>query len=236
MNAVRRTEKWERDFVLALRSRNVTGADIGSALTEVQSHCAETGQSPAEAFGPPLAYAASLALPDLEPRQTRTLATVALTVLGVLGLWVLPPAAGAWLRGESYAVSRGSLLGAAVIAGVIVAIPLLFGWIMRRPLLGFAVLFAGFLGAVLPSALWRATAGTVDPLWPSLVGALAVAGAAYGLVRLNGATLDDRLVDPVTGEKQPVPRGLAVLSRYYAIGFPIVAVLLTLLSWTAPGR
>lgn len=135
MNATRGTEKWECDFVLALRVRDVPGEAIGAALAEVQAHCADTGQTPAEVFGPPLAYAVSLALPENAPRRARTLGTTALTLLGVLGLWVLPPAAGAWLRGESYAVSHGSLVGAAVLAVVVavVAAPMALGWLSRLP-------------------------------------------------------------------------------------------------------
>ncbi|MBK6888023.1 MAG: hypothetical protein IPH03_17270 [Tetrasphaera sp.] len=238
MNATRGTEKWECDFVLALRVRDVPGEAIGAALAEVQAHCADTGQTPAEVFGPPLAYAVSLALPENAPRRARTLGTTALTLLGVLGLWVLPPAAGAWLRGESYAVSHGSLVGAAVLAVVVavVAAPMALGWLSRRPGLAFAGLVVGFLGAVLPSALWRSTAATMSPVWPAVVGALAVAGAAYGLIRTNAAALDDRLVDPVTRQAQAVPRWLDAMTRYYALGFPAVAILLTILAWRAPTR
>lgn len=53
-------KKWEQQFVLALRSREVSGTAVGAALAEVESHCADTGQTAQEAFGPPLAYAASL--------------------------------------------------------------------------------------------------------------------------------------------------------------------------------
>ena len=56
------TINWESDFVLRLRMSNVSGRDIGDALQQVRAHCAESGQTPREAFGDPLAYADSLPL------------------------------------------------------------------------------------------------------------------------------------------------------------------------------
>lgn len=52
---------YREQLLLALRLRDVPGARIGEALAEVESHVAETGEDPAEAFGPPAQYADSLA-------------------------------------------------------------------------------------------------------------------------------------------------------------------------------
>lgn len=48
-------------LVLALRLRDVPGVRIGEALAEVDSHVAETGEGPHDAFGDPVAYADRLA-------------------------------------------------------------------------------------------------------------------------------------------------------------------------------
>ncbi|WP_448641673.1 hypothetical protein [Geodermatophilus sp. URMC 63] len=52
---------WCDDLLLALRLREVPGARIGEVLAEVHSHVAETGEAPAEAFGPAEDYADRIA-------------------------------------------------------------------------------------------------------------------------------------------------------------------------------
>jgi hypothetical protein len=54
-------QSWCDDLVLALRVRDVPGARIGEVLAEVQSHLAETGEHPREAFGTPKEYADKVA-------------------------------------------------------------------------------------------------------------------------------------------------------------------------------
>ncbi|MGY1841430.1 MULTISPECIES: hypothetical protein [unclassified Modestobacter] len=50
-------QSWRDDLLLRLRMRDVPGARIGEVLAEVQSHVAETGEHPREAFGPAREYA-----------------------------------------------------------------------------------------------------------------------------------------------------------------------------------
>jgi len=52
---------WCDDLLLCLRAREVPGARIGEVLAEVQSHVAETGEAPQEAFGSPRDYADQVA-------------------------------------------------------------------------------------------------------------------------------------------------------------------------------
>jgi hypothetical protein len=54
------TRSYRQDLLMALRMRDVPGARIAEALAEVDSHVAETGEDPVEAFGPPKAYADQL--------------------------------------------------------------------------------------------------------------------------------------------------------------------------------
>jgi hypothetical protein len=54
-------QSWCDDLVLALRLRDVPGARIGEVLAEVQSHLAETGEDPRQAFGTPKDYARDVA-------------------------------------------------------------------------------------------------------------------------------------------------------------------------------
>jgi acyl-CoA synthetase (NDP forming) len=52
---------WCDDLLLALRLRDVPGTRIGEVIAEVQSHVAETGEDPRQAFGTPKEYAAEVA-------------------------------------------------------------------------------------------------------------------------------------------------------------------------------
>lgn len=50
-------QAWSDALLLRLRMREVPGARIGEVLAEVQSHVAETGEHPRDAFGPAREYA-----------------------------------------------------------------------------------------------------------------------------------------------------------------------------------
>ena len=52
---------YRRDLILALRMRDVPGDRIGEIVAEVESHLADTGEDPHDAFGPPKEYAAGFA-------------------------------------------------------------------------------------------------------------------------------------------------------------------------------
>jgi hypothetical protein len=54
-------QAWSDDVLLALRLRDVPGARIGEVLAEVQSHVAETGEDPRQAFGEADEYADQVA-------------------------------------------------------------------------------------------------------------------------------------------------------------------------------
>ena len=53
-------QRWAETFIVELRLVDVTGARIGEALSEVESHCGESGQGADQAFGDPVAYARTL--------------------------------------------------------------------------------------------------------------------------------------------------------------------------------
>ncbi|MCV2490146.1 hypothetical protein OF117_12305 [Geodermatophilus sp. YIM 151500] len=52
---------YRRDLILALRMREVPGDRIGEIVAEVESHVADTGEDPLDAFGPARDYAAGFA-------------------------------------------------------------------------------------------------------------------------------------------------------------------------------
>jgi hypothetical protein len=63
-------ESYRQALLAALRLRDVPGARIADALAEVDSHVAESGEDPEEAFGPPGEYAATVA-DALDPDRPR---------------------------------------------------------------------------------------------------------------------------------------------------------------------
>ncbi|MGO1385454.1 MAG: hypothetical protein ACTHU1_11800, partial [Arachnia sp.] len=60
---------WREAFVLELRLQGASGSTLADALSEVETHCADSGESALEAFGDPVEYAGALDLPD-ESRWT----------------------------------------------------------------------------------------------------------------------------------------------------------------------
>ncbi|WP_222266616.1 HAAS signaling domain-containing protein [Modestobacter marinus] len=119
-------QAWCDDLLLALRVRDVPGARIGEVLAEVQSHLAETGEEPRDAFGAPREYADQVAAalgvsaPDGVWRQLvrglswRDLAGAA--VIGVAtylladGLWSLGAGESAVFGLPSWLVALAALL------------------------------------------------------------------------------------------------------------------------------
>jgi hypothetical protein len=89
-------ESYRQELLVALRLRDVPGRRIAEALAEVDSHVAESGESPEEAFGPASAYAAELAgaLDPARPTGWRAVVRASLT-------WTVPLAmAGGYLAAD----------------------------------------------------------------------------------------------------------------------------------------
>jgi hypothetical protein len=86
--------KWRDDLILQLRLKNVPDDRVGDILLEIDSHLAESGETPEDAFGEPKRYAASRALArsDKDKNDTRNLIIVALGS----GIGGILAASGAW--------------------------------------------------------------------------------------------------------------------------------------------
>lgn len=87
---------YREKLLFSLRVRDVPGARIGDVLAEVESHVAETGEDPFEAFGPPREYAAQVAgVTGRVGRWRLTPGTAGVSLLIGLGAF----AAGSWVLG-----------------------------------------------------------------------------------------------------------------------------------------
>ncbi|MFW3169757.1 HAAS signaling domain-containing protein [Geodermatophilus sp. CPCC 206100] len=120
------TESYRRELLFALRMRHVPPQRIGEIIAEVESHVADTGESPLEAFGPAKEYAAGFAGP--RPRGART-AGVVLTLLGAACGWLIATGVFAMVHHESVA---GLPAWVAVAVGALLWVPALFTQLRRQ--------------------------------------------------------------------------------------------------------
>ena len=125
-------QSWCDDLLLRLRMRQVPGRRIGEVLAEVQSHVAETGEHPQEAFGTPREYAEEVtrALGVTPVRGwaglRQGLAGRDLLLAVVCGLAGFALADGLWSLGAGATTTAGLptwlvCLGAALVLGVCTA-------------------------------------------------------------------------------------------------------------------
>jgi hypothetical protein len=243
-------EKWAEAFVIELRLLDIPGDALGDALAEVESHCAESGESAAEAFGDPVAYARSLDLPAqpigrwdavhvLGPAGAQTLG---LTMLLWGALTIAP--VGFAARGD---LPLGLLLvlPAVVGAGLVLlrrgARALRFA--LDRPLVAALVVTLATLAIGLGSARLDGVVATLPALpVAGAGGVLLAAGTGWSLVQDRRGTLADPIVSPLTGEdvghepgSDDSAAGRRVL-RLLAWAPALGAVVVIALTWLLSGR
>lgn len=190
-------QQWHNDFIVGLRLRDASPALIADQLKIVQTHCSESRESAAEAFGDPTAYAAVVAaeggladrgagheLVRLLPAAAGGFLAARCTFDGLMGV----------VTGEGVSVHAGDV-GAAVliVVGAFVLLRLIRA---GRPAVTYAV--AAFL---LVAATLLDVAGTpllvTFPAWIALVvGLLGVGCLAVATAR---SARREQLIDPVDG-------------------------------------
>lgn len=130
---VKAHEKWCGDFVLELRLRDVPGPVIGERLAEVEGHCAETGETPREAFGTATDYAARMDHDSAPERVSGVWAVTAAASAQVLAMLVGTSAVSAWARGQALTYNLGQVLGLGLTLLVLLSLPLLLRPMVRHP-------------------------------------------------------------------------------------------------------
>lgn len=208
----RASEKWFEDFVVELRMRGVSGDEIGDALAVVKDHCAASGESPEEAFGAAADYAHSLELHPAGLDVGGALSALAPALLLTAGVVVVLDTVTAYRNGTLVPVSWGSIVGLALLVILGLALTWQMRELVRRPVLGGAVLAAFFAALLAAQVVWS-TAAFSMPVWlGALVGVLAVAGFWWWLRVLRRA--EDPVRDPVSGQEvlPPIPHWAGVLA------------------------
>ncbi|WP_026817976.1 hypothetical protein [Arthrobacter castelli] len=212
MAGTKSSRKWLDDLALKLRQRNVSGRDTGDAVAHVESYCADSGESPAQAFGDPVVYAATLPLPRRRPWSTRQkLVGLVPVTLQVLGLLVLLPGLFSLTDGAVVNLSAYFLLLAIMTAGCLILAGVHLDKLARQPLLAVVVLLP-FTGIVLALTLLEQGTNVPSITLPAvatmLIGfSMLLAGSILGQLRGNE---QDPVVKPVGSNHAATLRGQLV--------------------------
>ncbi|WP_413450395.1 hypothetical protein AA0Y32_06965 [Georgenia phoenicis] len=234
---VKQHQEWCDDFVLELRLRDVPGRVIGDRLAEVEQHCADTGESPAEAFGNAIAYARELE-EDRSPAQAAGAWRVAaISGIQVLALLVGTSAAFAWARGEDLTYNAVQVAATALFLAVLLAIPALLRpivthpWAVGIPLLAVVTLLAS--GGAVAGRLDLPVLLTLPPAAATV--ALFLAIVALGVLEHRELTKDaddDLVTSPLSPTPQaPAPRHRSIRTLLPAALVPIAYVVLSAVPW-----
>ncbi|MDQ2850054.1 MAG: hypothetical protein M3Y49_04850 [Actinomycetota bacterium] len=108
---------YRQSLILALRMRDLDGDRIGEIVAQVESHVADTGEDPGEAFGPAREYA-DLITAD-RPRNPRW-PMIIIALFGAVAGWLVAQGALAQLLGET---SFGRPGWVSLIIGLLVGAP-----------------------------------------------------------------------------------------------------------------
>lgn len=211
--------EWIQDFTLELSLRGVSGDDIGAALAEVDSHCAESDEPAEQAFGPARDYARSLNLPASPEQAPGGLFKTVLPSIGqLLGMMLMIWSAPGLGTGEPATVSAGMLVVFAIVAAFILVINwkavAVTGFVAGHRLLSFGMMVLFLAILVLPAFFLRGTAAELPPLYLLITGAALLAVATvteYARSRTSRNT-DDVLAMPLE-DREAVSRRRRTLRR-----------------------
>ena len=130
---VKAHRQWCEDFVVELRLRDVPGPVIGERLAEIEGHCAETGETPEQAFGDPVGYARRIHEESTPDRVTGVWKVAALASAQVLAMLVGTAAVGAWASGSPLTYNLVQVGCLVLCLLVLLSLPLLLRLLVRHP-------------------------------------------------------------------------------------------------------
>jgi hypothetical protein len=246
-------EEWAESFVVELRLLGVEGAHIGAALSEVESHCGESGQSAQVAFGTPVEYARSLQLPvNLEQSPQAVTRSLVPILVQVLGMYLLSWGFDAALRGPELEITAGRLLIPAVFLLGMVALARFAEPALRTVV--YHPIIAGILAWLTFFALTAIGVVAFTSLDEAILQVPAGSGLAAGAAVLTGGVVwaiarrsasvsgGDPITSPFeqasssTGDEAPTPTKLSANSRLatltYTAMIPVGTVLLLAMTLT----
>ncbi|NLF05836.1 MAG: hypothetical protein GX593_12655 [Actinomycetales bacterium] len=161
-------DEWKTELFLALTAANASEREVTEAMADVESFCADSGQSPAEAFGEnPRAYVQRLGVGHRT--SWREVAEHAIHVPTLLGIFVVLDAAQRVATGEPFTLRWGHLAAAAILCVTTFAFFTLFfrgrkvlTWLAGAAGMAATVLAAVYVTAPITSfAAWFALGGGI---------------------------------------------------------------------------
>jgi len=227
--------EWAEAMLLELRGRGIAGPRIGAALAEVDSHCAESGQTAEESFGDPAAYARRLELPAEDDVSPRALIRSAVpTLVQVLGMLLLLPSFAAWREDTAMEVTAGMLVSLGLLLLLLTAavrgVDLVLRTVVRRPVVAWVAGLAPLVLFVAAQLLLPAVALRAPAAWAMVLAVvLLVAGTAWSAARQRPDQADAVVAPLATSGSRP---GVPVLARVLTVGLiPIATAGFLALSW-----
>jgi len=204
-------EEWKTELLLALTGANASEREVAETLAEVESFCADSGQSTVEAFGEdPRAYVRRLGVGHRT--SWREAAEHAIHVPTLLGIFVVTDAAVRAAAGEPFTLRWGHLAAAAVLCVTTFAFFTLF--VRGRAVLAWLVGAAGMTAAILAAVQVTAPLASFSA-WFALAGgiALMVVPATVNTVQALRAEPVAQDIDPSAGR----PGTWAVAAAHYGV-------------------
>ena len=125
-------KKWLDELTLELRLNNATGKEIGDALAAVEEFVADSGQSPAEAFGTAREYAARLAAESGPAAKDDLRFRITWAAASLVTFLVFSNALSPWIKGELLLVGGVQLASLALMAALVFAMPLYLPYVLRH--------------------------------------------------------------------------------------------------------
>lgn len=213
---------WRDTVALELRMRGASGAATGDVLAVAEAHCADSGESPEEAFGTAREYAAAVPLPASDaPDGPRELVGAAMpTLVGLAGMLLAFAATDGWMSEQATRITWGLLLGiAAILALAVTLVHWLAVFSERRWALSVVVGLAtvgvtGLLVVLDQQAI-------AVPTWLAIV--LSVTLLSVGALWTRRAARPDPITDPLHGDPTPGATRFAGLAGPAL--FPVTTVL-----------
>ncbi len=224
--------EWAEAAILELRLLGVTGDRIGAALAEVDAHCVDSGDPASEAFGDPVAYVRSLALPAADSSRGGLVLAVLPPLLQVVGMLVALAAVTALRRGTPLEITTGVAAMVAILLACTTAVAL---WdtaalrlLIHHPLVAGVVL-AVAVGAMVTAVLVGTGTLVALPAAPGLAAGAGVLAAATAW-SLRRRDADESPLALPTG---PTPewRGARLTRALTIWQVPATAVLLGVATW-----
>jgi len=174
------TEEWHTEFFLALTAANATEGEVAEAVADVESFCADSRQSPLEAFGDPRAYVKQLGIGRSTTWRERL--GYLIHVPTMLGIFVVFDGVRHLVGGTTASLTWGHLAAAGLLTATTVgfATALFAG----RTVVMALVAVVGMTAAILSAVTFDRAIVELAPAVSLVVGALLlVVPAAVGTVQ-----------------------------------------------------